>query len=423
MKICRIISAYSPYSFGGSDIYAEKISRETVKRGNLTVVITINPFKGDTYNEDEGTKIYRFHPFNVSTVHSIGKKSVLHQGIWTLLDIYNYYSYAKIINILKQEKPDIVHLYTQADHTLSAFHAVKFLGLPLVYTIDDYILFCRRVVLLHANGGICTEKNISPVCRLYRQFSKDIVNKCVDLVISPSEFALNLHKKNGFFSNTEARVLPHGIELDNDESGNKKSQANSKKQTLDILYTGGLTRHKGIHTLIEAFRMIKNPDVRLHIVGGGVYEKELKRLAGRDFRIIFHGRFKNKEMREFYRNSDLLVVPSIWFEVMGNVIHEAFREGVPVIGANIGGIPEMVIENQTGYLFKPGDALDLKRVLESAIDNLQRLEILSKNCLEFVKQFEMDKYLDRLIGFYGEAIEINKKNRRGLSLANKGLKA
>lgn len=406
MKICRIISAYSPHSFGGADLYAEKISREIVKKGNPTVIITINPNRGDEYEEDKGTKIYRFHPFNVSTVHKIGKESILRQGVWTLLDIYSYYSYCKIKRILQNEKPDIVHLHTPVDLTLSAFSAVKSLGLPLVYTLHDYLLLCRRVVLLHANGGICTEKNINPFCRMYRQFSKNIVNKSVDLVISPSEFTLKLYKENGFFINTKAKVLPHGIDLSRFQDNSVTR--NRKENTFNILYTGSLTRHKGVHILIKAFRMIQNLNIRLHIVGEGIYEIELKRLAKNDERIIFHGKFLNQDLEKFYNEADIVVVPSIWYEVRSNVIPEAFRASVPVIGSRIGAIPEFIRDNYNGFLFDPTDEWQLKKIIIDTIEHPDKLKILGKNAFESVKEYEMSKYITRLIKIYEEAFDIYK---------------
>jgi glycosyltransferase involved in cell wall biosynthesis len=409
MKICRIVSAYSPHFFGGADIYAEKISRGMVKRGNPTVVITINPYRGDSYEEDEGTKIYRFHPFNISNIHRIGKQSVMRQGAWTLLDIYSYYSYYKIKQILGNEKPDIVHLHTPVDFTLSAFDAVKSLALPLVYTLHDYLLLCRRVVLLRGNGKICNDDNINPLCKIYRKFSQITTNNKIDVVIAPSKFVLNVYQQYGFFRNCHPIILSHGIDLDIERKPNNTRNESPESSILNISYTGSLTKHKGVHILISAFKLIRNQHIRLNIVGGGVYEKELRRMAGDDNRIIFRGKFANKEMRQFYRNSDILVVPSIWHDVRPNVIPEAFRDGIPVIGADIGGIPELIIDKQTGFLFKSGDTQDLKRVLEMVINNPQLLKSMSKNCLEFVKQFEMEEYLNKLLDVYRQAIEINQR--------------
>lgn len=411
MKICRIIYTYSPFQVGGGDIYTSKISRALAVNGHEEVIICINPIQKDIVEEDGSIKIYRFPSGNVSTFHTIAKKSLLLQGIWTLLDIYSPYAYYKISGILKKERPDVVHIHTPIDVTLAAFDAVAALGLPAVLTIHDYIFLCRRFVLLHSTGDICTRNNINHLCRIYRRFCMAVLNDKVDMLISPNRFSLDLYRDNGFFKKCEAVVLPHGIDLDRAGNPNNKENDSPERSILNISYSGGLTKHKGVHLLISAFLLIQNENIRLNIAGGGAYEKELRRMAGDDKRIIFHGKFVNKEMRQFYHEADVLVVPSIWYDVRPNVIPEAFREGVPVIGADIGGIPELIIENQTGFLFKPGDAEDLKRVIEKVINNPQALKKLRKNVLEFVKQFEMSKYLDKLIGVYQQAIEINNRKK------------
>ena len=143
MKICGITSVYSPYEFGGSSIYANNITLELSNRGYENVVITINPFNGERFEKEKNINIYRFHPFNLTTIQGIGRKSLLKQAIWSFLDVYSYYSYRMIRKVLIKEKPDVVHVHTPIDMTLSVFNAVKSLGLPLVFTLHDYLLLCR----------------------------------------------------------------------------------------------------------------------------------------------------------------------------------------------------------------------------------------------------------------------------------------
>lgn len=407
MKICMIIYAYSPHAFGGADIYTEKISKELVKRGNPTVIITVNPGRKYLVEDDGATTIYRFHPFNIATVHSIGRRSFVHQAIWTALDIYNHYSYIKIKKILEKEKPDVVHIHTPLDVTLSAFEAVKNLRLPLVFTLHDYLLLCRRVVLIHGSGEICSDKNINPLCKMYRKFCKIIVEDKIDIVIAPSQFVLDMYKSEGFFKHSKTIVLPHGVDLNNTPDFIEK-EWRSHKKSIDILYVGSLTKHKGVHILIKAFRQVENENIKLHIVGNGIYENTLRHLAKGDSRIIFHGKFSNRSVQKFYSIADVLVIPSIWYDVHPNVITEAFKAGVPVIGSNIGGIPELVLDNYNGFLFNPGEAEQLKKIFNNILENPIRLSELSKNSQEYVKRFDMTQYILRLGQLYKEAIEINR---------------
>lgn len=407
MKICRILKGYWPFPLGGADIYAGKISQELAKQGNEEVVISINPTKGDSIENFGKVKIYRFYPFNVSTFHSIGKESIIKKGMWTLLDIYSLYSYKKIKTILKKENPNVVHLHTPVDVTLSAVHAVKSLGLPLVYTLHDYFLMCRRFTLLHGNGKMCTERNLNPLCKFYRTTTKEIV-KNVDIIIAPSQFVLDIHTKHGFFKNSKTIVLPHGIEIDNFGNYNKTNKTNDSK-IINLLYVGSLTKHKGVHILIDAIKKIKDDNLKLNIIGSGVYENKLKQLANNDRRICFYGNVPNNEVKKFYEISDLVIVPSIWYDVRPNVIVEAFRAGLPVIGSNIGGIPELIKYNYNGFLFEPGNTEHLKVILEKNIIKRDVLRELGKNAQQFVKQFEMAEYIKKLYKIYEEVIDLNKK--------------
>ncbi|MDD5774559.1 MAG: glycosyltransferase, partial [Candidatus Omnitrophica bacterium] len=386
-------------------------------RGNPTVIITISPDRPDEYEKDGQTGIYRFHPLNVSTAHNIGKENVLRQGLWSFLDTYSFYSYYKIRRILKKEKPDIVHLHTPVDLTLSAFDAVKSLDLPLVYSLHDFFLLCKRVVLLHPNGAVCNNDNMNPLCAVYRNFSRSIVNRSVDLVISPSRFCIDLYRKNGFFINSEHTILPNGIECGKRTDDEIIADRSARRPIFTILYSGGLTRHKGIDILIKAVRAIDNNNVKLNIVGSGGYEQELRRAAGNDNRIFFCGKCAHDDMGRFYRDADILVVPSIVYDVRPNVIPEAYCEGVPVAGAKIGGIPELIIDGRTGFLFQPGDHAGLQRILEKVIGDPRIVGELSVHCREFVKQFAMERYLDTLETVYRQTMQ---KHRQGIAARKKG---
>ncbi|MFC1646051.1 glycosyltransferase family 4 protein [Candidatus Omnitrophota bacterium] len=407
MKICRILCGYSPYALGGADMRAEKISRKLEERNNQATIITIKPTRGNVTEKDGDSKIYRFHPFNISTIHHIGKKSIIKQGIWTLLDIYSLYSFKKIRDILKKENPDLVHLHTPVDVTLSAINAVKQLRLPLVYTLHDYFLLCRRFVLLHGFKKLCTEKNINPLCRTYREFTKKVTRYNIDVVIAPSQFVLDMHTRCGFFENSKKIVLPHGLEVEN-VNENKKNITHKEKGEFNIFYIGTLRSHKGVDVLIHAFKKINWPNLKLHIVGDGADRSNLERLAKDDKRIIFHGKFSHQNTQEFYKKADILIVPSIWYDVRPNVIPEAFRAGVPVIGSDIGGIPESIKNKFNGYLFEAGNIEQLYEILDNIIKNPTILQELSKNAYESVKELEMESYITKLTKIYEEAIEINK---------------
>ena len=93
------------------------------------------------------------------------------------------------------------------------------------------------------------------------------------------------------------------------ESNNKKLV--KEYWIVEILYAGNLGEHKGVHILLNAFKRIKNDNIRLNIVGKGKCEKNLEIIAQDDDRIKFHGFLEEKELLKMYRKANLTIVPSI----------------------------------------------------------------------------------------------------------------
>ncbi len=124
---------------------------------------------------------------------------------------------------------------------------------------------------------------------------------------------------------------------------------------LRIGFVGSLTWEKGVHRLIAAAARLPVGSFEMHLFGEAPesdYDASLRRLAA-GLPIRFHGVFERDAIADVYRDIDLLAVPSIWLENSPLVIHEAHRAGVPVVGARIGGIAELIRHGETGLLFDP----------------------------------------------------------------------
>lgn len=120
-------------------------------------------------------------------------------------------------------------------------------------------------------------------------------------------------------------------------------------------YAGGLIKEKGVHVLLRALSLLPE-DIKLLIAGEGIFKEDLVKLSeklGIDDRVYFMGKLSRKEMRDFYDKINILVVPSLWPEVFGIVGLEAMASGKPVIGSNIGGIPDWIDDGANGFLVPP----------------------------------------------------------------------
>jgi glycosyltransferase involved in cell wall biosynthesis len=148
---------------------------------------------------------------------------------------------------------------------------------------------------------------------------------------------------------------------------------------LRVGFVGTLAWHKGVHILLEAIRALPADACEVKIFGDPkvfpLYADQLRRQAiGQPVR--FMGAFERERTADVYASIDVLVVPSLWLENSPLVIHEAFMNGVPVIAARIGGMPDLVADGVNGLLYNPASATELAVRLRELIDDRRKLDAL-----------------------------------------------
>ena len=142
----------------------------------------------------------------------------------------------------------------------------------------------------------------------------------------------------------------------------------------------------------------------IHIVGEGHDEAVFRKRAGSDPAITFHGFISNDELVSLYRQSHVLVVPSVWYETFGIVIIEGFRYGLPVVASKIGGFPELIDDGENGLLFEAGNAGQLRENLEYLIENPQEIRRMSAHAYTTAEKYSMDEHIRKLTSLYHEVI-------------------
>lgn len=394
MKICQITDLYPPYVIGGAEILVEAISNKLLEKGHEVTIIT-SAYEKEVIETIDGLKIYRVKPMNLYPLYKFQEQSAVIRPIWHLFDLVNLISYKKIKSILIKENPDIVHIHNFKGLSPLIFKAVKDLKLPLVFTAHDYSLICLKTSLLKKNGEICEEGN--SLCKSYNLIKKMIIADKPDVIISPSKFLIEKLKSHGLPNNIKTIVLPNAVKLNH-------SKINKNYDKVEFLYVGSLESHKGPQILIKAFKEIYNDDTKLHIVGKGSAEAELKKNASDDKRIKFHGFLKGNDLMDLYKQANLMVIPSIWYDNSPMVIYESFMNSTPVIGSEIGGIPELVQDGYNGFLFKAGDFEELKEIMEYVIKNKTFLRRLEKNAYDSSHEYDIEDHISKLETIYRELL-------------------
>lgn len=208
-----------------------------------------------------------------------------------------------------------------------------------------------------------------------------------NVVIANSQFLGRMLDVHGFRA-TRFVQLRQGLDAEGWSSTEKTSS-----HSLHIGYIGQIAKHKGVDVLVRAFKRLrtKGNEVRLSIYGdvtrAPAYVRDVRRLIGNDGRIQFAGTFTHDQILEVYRELDVLVVPSIWYENSPNVILEALAFKKPVIASAIGGIPEMISHGVNGLLFEPGNPSDLARQLQRLLDEPSLLSRLRRH-IKLVRTIE-----------------------------------
>lgn len=323
----------------------------------------------------------------------------------------------KLINI---EKPDIVHLNNFAHQiSPSILDVFKKFDIPVVMTMHDYKLVCPSYTMLsdgkpceRCRGGRfywcflkkCTKnsrlKSLTNTIEMYLHHKILHIYDSIDVFISPSLFLKKKLEDMGF--NRKIIHLPNFVE-------DKGATLPHKTKVNTVLYFGRLSSEKGIKTLIKA---VRGMDVKLRILGTGSYEDILKQYikTERIRNVFFLGYKTGNELTVEIRNALVVVVPSEWYENNPRSVLEAFSLSTPVVGARIGGIPELVKNGQNGLTFEEANSVDLREKLQYVLDNPDRLVDMGKNARRFVEEkFNPEKHYNDLIRIY--EMVIAKENR------------
>lgn len=389
MKICLINEFYKPYILGGVETYLNLFANELISQGNEVFVISTNPVDSSTIDYVDGIKVYRITTDNIHSLLDSPNKNMLEKIVWSIKRQNSHKSYLKVKEILEKERPTIVHTNNLYSLSTSIFSAVKELNIPIVHEIHDYNMICIKNNLIKSNGKVCHNKNI--LCKTFNNVKKKYIKNEPDFIITPTNFAIKEYQRSGFFKNTPFEVIPHGIKI-------PKKVYEKEYNPLNILYVGTLSKQKGIETLLKATRLVNKDNLMIHICGRGQYENKIRKESESNKKIIFHGYVTPEELDELYSNSNALIVPSEWYEVFGIVIIEAIAHNTPVIASKIGGIPETVINGQTGYLFEPGNQKELAEIINQL--SIEDLKIIEKKIEKIKWSYTISERINKIIRIY-----------------------
>ncbi|HZP56176.1 MAG TPA: glycosyltransferase [Dehalococcoidia bacterium] len=307
--------------------------------------------------------------------------------------------------LVRDTRPDVAHLHS-INHQLtpSVLRVLRDEGVPAVMTLHDYKLVCPAYTML-ARGAVCERcaggrffRASTTRCRglarslllsaeSYLQHRLLRSYDGVALFLSPSAFLARKFREMGFAHPLE--VLPN--------PGPPPAASTGGERGSHVLFVGRLAPEKGVRTLARA---AVEAGVALKVAGDGPELPALQREFAGAPAVEFLGRVEPARVGGMMAEALAVAVPSEWYENQPMVVLEAFANATPVIGADIGGIPELVIEGETGLLHAPGDAQELAARLRWAATHPGELRAMGERAQLVAQRFTPDAYLRDLLDVY-----------------------
>lgn len=358
MKILLANKFY--YRRGGDCIYMLNLEQLLKAHGHEVAIFAMD------YPENLDTPWQKYFPKNMSKWMAFIRPFSSHE-------VKN-----KFKRLLDEFRPDVVHLnnvHTQLSPVMAELAHER--GIKVVWTLHDYKLLCPRYDCLKNGNTICEtcfngdkkaclDNKCMKGSKLasfigYKEavvWNRERLEACTDVFICPSQFMADKMVQGGF-SKWKMRTLCNFIDVEKCKFASTDGIDNTdpiclpKKEDY-YCFIGRLSHEKGAKTLIEAANQLP---YKLVIIGGGPLMDELKTYVHDN--IEFVGFKQWDEIKQLVGKGRFSVIPSEWYENNPLSVIEAQCLGTPVLGANIGGIPEL-----TEYTFSSGNIVDLKSKIE-----------------------------------------------------------
>jgi glycosyltransferase involved in cell wall biosynthesis len=340
---------------------------------------------------------------------------------------HNFSAVSKLRGLLQKFKPDLVHVHNWFPSLSPAiFRTCKREGVPVVHTLHNYRLLCAKATLFR-EGAVC-EECIDTKFRLpgirhgcYRGSRSGTAvatsailshwhlgtwRNCVDRFIALSEFARRKMEQGGL-PRVKISVKPNFLDFD---PGARPGNGNF------FVFAGRLSEEKGVLTLLDAWRAAPHLPT-LKIFGTGPEAAMVKAAASSIPNVELCGQADSATVLNTIGNASALICPSRWYEGMPRVVIEALAVGTPVIASRIGVYREIITDPDFGFLFDPGNPVDLIRCASQLNDSGRLGEMRREARAQFEKFYSAKRNMQILAGIYSLVLGSKKLGETGLSLA------
>lgn len=312
--------------------------------------------------------------------------------------LFNIKYALKFRKILSKYKPDIIYVHNIFNE-LSPSFLIFCSKYPVIMNVHDNKLFFPVAMQNERTGQFCKQKlcrgcvNCIGLTGTIYEFIKRIVYQPllnnIDLYIGNSTYINDIIRKLQIGKTVSITYFVRLL--------NVTPITNYK----NLLYIGRISQEKGIIYAVKALPHIlkKFPDTKLTIIGKGDYKPFLQEIIQKlklEENVVFTDAIDHKYIQKAYNNATIVLFPSTWEEPFGKVGVEAMSVGRPVIASRVGGIPEWLKNNRTGYLIAPGNAEQIAKKAIKLLSDKQLINRMGKNARKRAEEFSIENHVKHL---------------------------
>lgn len=373
-RILMACAAFPPFIDGGGPISAMMVAKLLIAAGHEVLVVNVS---GEDKREIfDGVPVRRLKSLNVDWNYRLPRPA-WKKALWHALENFNPRAFVVMRREIRRFRPDVVLTDSIENVNVATWAAAKSCGIPTVHILRSAFLLCWKASM--RKGG----DNCGRACGSCQatSYGKKLSSRFVDAVVGETNFIVGRHLEHGYFPNASAHVVAGAVPPVQGASARPAPEG----RPVRFGFIGVHDPVKGLDTLAAAARRLEGEAGIEFVIAGSGPEDYARRLrAAFPDKTRFLGWTKPED---FFPQIDVLVTPSLFREPFGRVVIEAFANGVPVIGARSGGIPESIEPGVSGGIFEPGDDAGLAAALSALAADPDEIARLSAGALAAAERY------------------------------------
>ena len=449
MKVLVIGSVYPRFQ-EDAEVPWLRTSISHLKKAGVEIQVLAPSYKGLKSHDIDGTRVNRFRyaPANWEILtHEEGAPSKMASKPWLQLLAIPYIinGFIQCLRICRKWRPDVIHAHWPFPHAYIALGAAKLFRIPLVLNFHGAELLLIR-----------KKKWVKPLLKFAigqaqavfanSSFTASKIKAIRDVNVEWSPYGTTLETRDERQEARDGESLPLASAANaasaTPSSGDNRIKRESRPTKLGmiepncwdsvptpqlpvphpvnskfkILFVGRHIERKGIRYLIEAAKYLSTDKFEIRIVGGGDLTEQLKKQAAlldensQPANIIFTGKLSPEDLANEYRTANVFTLPAIVdskgdTEGLGVVLIEAMELGLPIVASNVGGIPDVVIDGESGILVPEKDPVALADAFKRLEADPALIEKLLAGARKRISEcFTWDIIIERQVEVYKRVV-------------------